>query len=168
MSDSVGAADLSLDNARVNRADKLCKLVKLESDTMGGHDHPTTGQPQRLGRFGSTLCYTASRVGLLHAQTATTMIHAARNASTDVSVITIAFTNGSLDKSIFPRRRNANDDERLINSNECETEAKNANSVPARMACQFRVPNIRYPPEIKAAPIIGAHCTHRSFSLLIE
>ena len=24
------------DNARVNRADKKCKLVKLESDTMGG------------------------------------------------------------------------------------------------------------------------------------
>ena len=47
------------DNARVNRADKLCKLVKLESDTMGGHDHPTTGQPQRLGRFSSTLCYPA-------------------------------------------------------------------------------------------------------------
>ena len=26
---------------------------------MGGHDHPTTGQPCSLGRFGSTLCYTA-------------------------------------------------------------------------------------------------------------
>ena len=25
-----------LDNARVNRADKLCELVKAESDTMGG------------------------------------------------------------------------------------------------------------------------------------
>ena len=36
------------DNARVNRADGKCKLVKIESDTMGGHDHPTTGQTQRL------------------------------------------------------------------------------------------------------------------------
>ena len=33
------------DNARVNRADEKCKLVKLESDTMGGHDHPTTSLP---------------------------------------------------------------------------------------------------------------------------
>ena len=29
---------------------------------MGGHDHPTTGQSQRLGRFGSTLCYPAADV----------------------------------------------------------------------------------------------------------
>ena len=36
MSDSVGAADLSLDNDRVNRADEKGKLVKLESDIMGG------------------------------------------------------------------------------------------------------------------------------------
>ena len=35
-------------NARVNRADEKCKLVKTESDTMGGHDHPTTCPPQRL------------------------------------------------------------------------------------------------------------------------
>ena len=52
-----------LDNARVNRADEKYKLVKMESDTMGGHDHPTTGQPQSLGRFGSTLCYPDGRVG---------------------------------------------------------------------------------------------------------
>ena len=37
-----------VDNARVNRADEKCKLVKTESDTMGGHDHPTTCPPQRL------------------------------------------------------------------------------------------------------------------------
>ena len=49
------------DNARVNRADKLCKLVKMESGTMGACDHPTTGQPQRCGRFGSTHCYPCSR-----------------------------------------------------------------------------------------------------------
>ena len=49
------------DNARVNRADKLCKLAKMESDTMGACDHPTTSLPQRLGRFGSTLCYPCSR-----------------------------------------------------------------------------------------------------------
>ena len=36
------------DNARVNRADEKCKLVKLESDTMGGHDHSTTSPTQRL------------------------------------------------------------------------------------------------------------------------
>ena len=53
---------LKRDNARVNRADGKCKLVKLESDTMGGHDHPTTSQPYSLGRFGSTLCYPDSRV----------------------------------------------------------------------------------------------------------
>ena len=35
-----------LDNARVNRADEKCKLVKMESDTMGARDHPTTGQRQ--------------------------------------------------------------------------------------------------------------------------
>ena len=51
----------SLDNARVNRADEKCKLVKLESDTMGACDHPTIGQPQRCGRFGSTHCYPCSR-----------------------------------------------------------------------------------------------------------
>ena len=51
-----------LDNARVNRADEKCKLVKTESDTMGACDHPTTGQPQRCGRFGSTLCYPYSRM----------------------------------------------------------------------------------------------------------
>ena len=49
------------DNARVNRADKLRKLVKMESDTMGACDHPTTSQPQRLERFGSTHCYPCSR-----------------------------------------------------------------------------------------------------------
>ena len=52
---------IKLYNARVNRADEKCKLVKMESDTMGGHDHPTTGQPQRCGRFGSTHCYPCSR-----------------------------------------------------------------------------------------------------------
>ena len=31
-------------NARVNRADKLCGLVKMKSDTMGACDHPTTAQ----------------------------------------------------------------------------------------------------------------------------
>ena len=51
----------SLDNARVNRADEKCKLVKTESDTMGARDHPTTSHPQRLGRFGSTHCYPCSR-----------------------------------------------------------------------------------------------------------
>ena len=49
------------DNTRVNRADEKCKLVKLESDTMGACDHPTIGQPQRCGRFGSTHCYPCSR-----------------------------------------------------------------------------------------------------------
>ena len=48
------------DNDRVNRADAKCKLVKMESDTMGACDHPTTGQPEELGRFGSTLCYPAT------------------------------------------------------------------------------------------------------------
>ena len=48
---------LKLDNARVNRADEKCKLVKMESDTMGAGDHPTTGQPESCGRFGSTHCY---------------------------------------------------------------------------------------------------------------
>ena len=33
------------DNARVNRADEKCKLVKTEPDTMGGHDHSTTSPP---------------------------------------------------------------------------------------------------------------------------
>ena len=31
-----GHAQPKLDNARVNRADEKCKLVKMESDTMGG------------------------------------------------------------------------------------------------------------------------------------
>ena len=39
---------VQLDNARVNRADKLCKLVKMESDTMGACDHPTTSQTPSL------------------------------------------------------------------------------------------------------------------------
>ena len=50
------------DNARVNRADEKCKLVKTESDTVGACDHPTTGQPHRCGRFGSTFCYPYSRM----------------------------------------------------------------------------------------------------------
>ena len=39
---------VELIGGRVNRADGKCKLVITESDTMGGHDHPTTNQTQRL------------------------------------------------------------------------------------------------------------------------
>ena len=67
----ISIAKPKLDNARVNRADKKCKLVKPESDTMGGHDHPTIDRPQRFHGFGSTLCYPATdvfRVSILQAQ----------------------------------------------------------------------------------------------------
>ena len=48
----------------LTEACKNVEVVKMESDTMGACDHPTIGQPQRLGRFGSTLCYPASETAI--------------------------------------------------------------------------------------------------------
>ena len=60
---------LPQDNDRVNRADEKFKLVKTESDTMGGHDHPTTGPTPtiRTIRFNALLSRQpgVSRFGIL-------------------------------------------------------------------------------------------------------
>ena len=53
---------VSLDNARVNRADEKFKLVKIESDTMGGTTIRRQAKRKDQERFGSTLCYPDSLV----------------------------------------------------------------------------------------------------------